>query len=216
MNKTKAHCNKCLGERNHEILHSYRNPWDNSDYGIYGEEHYEFLKCCGCEGVTLRHTNWFSEHLDENGNPVPTIYYYPPAIFRPYPSWFNKLYSTRDTVYLKDLLQEIYIGLQNNTQRIATMGIRALLEFIMIQKVGDKGSFSKNLDEFQSKGHISHIQKNVLSTVLEAGHATMHRSYSPSQEDLSTCMDIAESVIQTIYILPRKADELTKKIPKRK
>jgi hypothetical protein len=37
------------------------------------------------------------------------------------------------------LLEEIYIATQNNLPRLAIMGIRALLEHIMIDKVTDQG-----------------------------------------------------------------------------
>ncbi len=47
-----------------------------------------------------------------------------------------------------------------------------------------------------------------MKTILEAGHATIHRSYSPSTEDLHTCMDIAESIVASIYIHPEKANKL--------
>ncbi|VVB63546.1 Uncharacterised protein [uncultured archaeon] len=143
---------------------------------------------------------------------MPTIRYFPPAISRSRPTWFNEF----DSAYIRGILQEIYVGLQNGTASLATMGIRALLEFVMIQKVGDKGTFTRNLDEFQKQGYISEGQRDILNVVLETGHAAMHRSYVPSQEDLITCMDIAESVIETIYIHPRKAKDLTKKLPKRK
>lgn len=207
---TKAHCNGCLGERKHEILHVYKAHWSDEETGINGYDQYELLKCLGCERITLRHISSSSEDYE------PTIHYYPPSIFRSRPPWFNELLSLKDTRYIRNILQEIYVGLQNGTARLSTMGIRALLEFIMIQKVGDNGSFSKNLSEFERKGYISQGQRDILNTVLEAGHATMHRSYSPSQGDLVTCMDIAESVIETIYVHPLKAKKLTEKIPKRK
>jgi len=95
------------------------------------------------------------------------------------------------------------------------MGIRALIEHVMINKTGDKGSFSKNLESFAAYGLISLSQEDILNTVLEAGHATMHRAYSPSTEDLHTCMDITESIIASVYIHPEKAEKLKTKIPKR-
>ncbi len=95
------------------------------------------------------------------------------------------------------------------------MGIRALLVHIMIRKSGDQGSFEKNIDSFAANGHISLSQEEILKTILEAGHATIHRSYSPSTEDLHTCMDIAESIVASIYIHPEKANKLKEKIPKR-
>lgn len=207
---TKAHCNECLGERNHEILHSHKDRWDDKEAGFSGIDHYELLKCRGCGRITLRHTSWFSEDNEA------TIYYYPPSIFRSQPSWFNNLRLVKDTEYIRGILREIYVGLQNGTARLSTMGIRALLEFIMIQKVGDNGSFSKNLAEFERKEYISRGQRDILNAVLEAGHATMHRSYSPSQDDLVTCMDIAENVIEMVYIHPLKVKALAKKIPKRR
>ena len=95
------------------------------------------------------------------------------------------------------------------------MGIRALLEQVMIDKVGDHGSFKNNLDEFQGQGFVSISQRQVLEPVLEAGHATMHRSFTPESKDVGLLMDIAESVIESIYVNEYRAKGITKKIPPR-
>ena len=84
---TKAHCNGCLGERNHEILHAYKDHWRDEETSFSGSDQYELLKCRGCERITLRHISWFS------GDHEPTIRYYPPSIFRSRPPWFNELLS---------------------------------------------------------------------------------------------------------------------------
>jgi hypothetical protein len=57
-----------------------------------------------------------------------------------------------------------------------------------------------------------HTGTNIL---LEAGHATIRRSYRPSDEDIKTCVDIIESVIRSIYVHPEQADELANRVPKR-
>ncbi|MFA4874406.1 MAG: DUF4145 domain-containing protein [bacterium] len=216
MDITKAHCNGCLGERNHEILHAHESKWDNEESGFSGSDLYELLKCCGCEKIALRHTCWFSEDIDpQTGDLEPSVNYYPPPISRQRPRWFAEVYRNEALYDLNCLLEEIYIGLQNKSVRLATMGIRALLENMMIQKVGDHGSFSSNLSELHSKGFVTEEQKKILDTVLEAGHAVMHRQYSPNEGDLISCMDIVESLIETIYVHPGKAAELSKKIPHR-
>ena len=74
---------------------------------------------------------------------------------------------------------------------------------------------SLRTEEFEDKGFISKIQKENLEPILDAGHATMHRSFNPSKEDLLILMDVAESLIESIYINPRKAKKLAKKIPPR-
>lgn len=117
--------------------------------------------------------------------------------------------------FVNSLLDEIYSALQNNQRRLAAMGIRALLEQIMIAKVGDHRSFAKNLKEFEAAGYVSSKQKERLDTILEAGHATIHRSFRPSKNDLIALVDIAESVIETTYLHDSKVQELRKRIPPR-
>lgn len=206
--KTKAHCNRCHGDRNHDILFAEDSKWFDEESEFSGRDRYEMLRCCGCESVILRHTSSFSE------DPEPSVTFYPPAMSRREPSWLPDM-SGKNARFAKTLLKEIYIGLQNGMIMIATMGVRSLVEYAMIDSVGDQGSFVKNLAEFSTQGYISDKQRKILKAVLEAGHATIHRAYHPSDEDLATCLDIAESVLQTVYVHPEKAAELTKRVPKR-
>ncbi|SHL40034.1 hypothetical protein SAMN05216428_102280 [Nitrosospira sp. Nsp11] len=83
--KGKAHCNTCGGDRNHDVLHTEQTSWHDDEQEIYGSDRYETLKCCGCEGIKLRHISHFFEY-DE-----PKVYYFPPAIFRQIPEWFTGL-----------------------------------------------------------------------------------------------------------------------------
>lgn len=210
MNKrTKAHCNTCHGERNHEILFIEKTSWSHDEYGISGSDKYEMLKCAGCDRVILRHTSWCSE------DPEPSEYFYPPAMFRKEADWVTEM-SGGGARFARQLLREIYVGVQNNMRMLATMGVRALMEYVMIDSVGDQGSFAKNLTEFAQQGFISEKQRKILATVLETGHATIHRAYQPTDDDLATCIDIAESVLQSVYVHPDKAAELAERVPKRK
>lgn len=206
--KTKAHCNNCQGERNHEILFEEQTYWSHDESGFCGKDLYEMLKCSGCDCIILRHTSWFSE------DPGSVVTIYPPSAFRREPGWIDEM-SGRSSDLVRTLLKEIYVGVQNDMKMIATMGVRALLEYVMVDSVGDQGAFTKNLKEFQGQGFISSKQEEILEAVLEAGHATIHRAYQPSYEDLHTCIDIAESVLQTVYVHPDKATELKSRVPKR-
>src|SRR5690606_28011934 len=181
--KLKAHCNKCLRETNHQLLHKEDQPWDEEvDHGvsIHGSETFNMVKCCGCDSVKLMHESWFSEIVDENGQPYIEINYFPPAISKPEPKWLSGLLginSSPDDVFIVDILGEIYSALHNNSRRLAVMGIRALIEHLMIKEVKDKGSFRKNIEAFQTAGYISEKQREMIEPILEAGHAAIHRSY---------------------------------------
>lgn len=217
----RVHCNRCGGQRRHELLHKEELGWEE-DIGdgmiINGANIYELLKCQGCDHVVVRHRSWFSEDLDPNsGRPVVDTIFYPPATYRKQPVWLTELLFASDfDDSIQSLVEEIYVALQNDTPRLATMGIRALLETIMIDKVGDKGTFSCNLDAFQEAGFISGSQRDVLEPVLDAGHATIHRGFKPNKKDIGLIMDITESVIESIYINSYRAKGFKEKIPPRK
>ncbi len=214
---TLAHCNECGGERNHNILHVEKISHDDEDHGFWSVQEYEMLKCCGCGSVKMRYREYCSEDYDVDGQLNPRIFYYPPAAFRAEPKWLIDLWLETgfEEGNIYDLFKEIYVALHNDQRTIAAMGIRALLEKIMIDKVKDQGNFSNNLLAFEKAGYVSTLQRERLATILEAGHAAIHRSYKPAAEDLITLVDITESIVESIYIHGRKVEQLKRAIPPR-
>jgi hypothetical protein len=227
----KAHCNTCSGSRNHQVIYFHEETWeeqmadDPPDF-TWGEDRYELLKCAGCGHITLRHTSRFSEHTNSEGEPIPIVIYYPPATFRREPYW---LFGTglsgaeKDEIivvwlpeFISCLLKEIYIALHGDCLSLAAMGVRALLETIMIDRISDQGSFKQNLNAFQKQGYISEKQKALLEASLEVGHASIHRNYNPSRDDLRHILDFTENIIEMVYINHLKADILKRKIPSRR
>lgn len=207
----KAHCNQCSGDRNHEALHSEKTSWSNDVHGVSGGDRYEMLKCLGCDNIKLRHTCWFSED-DE-----PTVNYFPPAIFRRRPEWSSGLWLnlSADDEFVDKLLNEIYVALQNDLPSLAAMGVRSLIEKVMISKTGDQGTFSKNMEEFVKRGYVSPIQRERVEAILDAGHAAIHRMFTPSTKDVITLVDITEHIIETVYLHESKITELKKRVPPR-
>lgn len=211
MGTSSAHCNTCGGDRNHVVLHSEKTTWETQDHGVHGSDRYDTLKCGGCDGVKLRHTAWCSED-DE-----PTVNYYPPAIFRKQPEWFSDLWVElgSEDDFVERLLREIYVAVQNNLPNLAAMGVRSLLEKVMISKTGDLGTFAKNIAEFEKLGYVSRIQRERLEAILEVGHATIHRNFSPNASDVITLVDIAEHIVETVYVHEKKVERLRGKVPPR-
>jgi hypothetical protein len=183
---------------------------DEGEIGIF--YCHEMLKCGGCSSVILRRTSHFSE--DDPG--VNTVELFPPATSRRPPLWLDDLKGEQKTRVIHDLLEEVYVGVQNGIKQLAVMGIRSVLELVMVKSVGDQGTFGKNLRLFAEHKGISAEQVKMLETVLEAGHAVTHREYCPTDDDLHTCINFAESIVHSTYILPRQAVALKKRVPKRK
>jgi hypothetical protein len=195
-------------------LHSEETSWeeelDGGKYAIGGSDRYETLKCRGCESIRLRHTSYFSED-DE-----PTITYSPPAVSRREPEWVKDISDSENGEIVHDLLKEIYSALQNGSIRLAAIGSRSLLEHMMVEKVGDQGSFAKNVSAFKAAGHISDQHAEYLLTAIEAGHASTHRAWRPTTKQMNLLLDIIELAVAAVYVLNEKTAALNENIPPKK
>ncbi|KGH02963.1 DUF4145 domain-containing protein [Comamonas thiooxydans] len=209
MSTKKAHCNVCGGDRNHDVLHSELTTWEDRNQGVFGGDRYETLKCCGCEAIKLRHVSSFSE------DDTVSVTYFPPAVFRRHPEWFEDLCNEipPGNEFVVSLLNEIYVALHNNLTSLATMGVRALLEKVMISQIGDQGSFFSHVKKFEELGHLSKLQRARLDVILDAGHAAMHRIYSPNSSDVITLLDIAENIIESVFVHDHRVEKLKKNVP---
>jgi hypothetical protein len=192
-------CNKCKTDTNHKTLKR-----DNEDYVEELEEgawfrsstQYSMAKCAGCGTVTLR------EHYVGDDDPEGTDTFHPPREYRKKPKWMNRLLwqsmSGKHAIY--DYLNEIYTAINNELWRLAAFGVRSLIEHMMIVKVGDHRSFVKNLAEFHAKGHISNSQRDILKSTIDVGHAVTHRAHKPDKGVVEEMTDVAESIIEALFI----------------
>jgi hypothetical protein len=86
----------------------------------------------------------------------------------------------------------------------------------MMAAVGDFGTFPKTLAEFQACGFIAQNQVEIVEGIIDAGNASAHRAYRPSRGELATLLDIAENLIESVFIHPKRLKEVSKNVPKRK
>ena len=215
-NFTKAHCNTCLGDRQHAILHEATRQWVDYDHDgdpSYVETAaYQMVQCCGCEEIKVK-VAYSGPYEAEPPS------YFPPAIFRRRPDWMTKLTlaslggGTQKVLY--DLLTELYKGLQNDMPRLAAMGVRAVLEAVMLDKVGDEGTFSRNVAKFAEEGYIAKKQVPRVMSVLDAGSATIHRGFGPSSQDVIAMVNLTENLIESIYFHDDDINGVASRVPPR-
>jgi hypothetical protein len=95
------------------------------------------------------------------------------------------------------------------------IGLRTLLDIVMVEKLGDIGGFGKKLHTFEKQGYVTAKDAELISSVLDAGNAAAHRAYSPNEEALKICFDVVKHVMEGIYILQPKMNQLREDIPNR-
>lgn len=157
-------CRSCNRDTRHDLLFTRRSQWDeyvepepkeHGGFHIDGSVTYELLTCRGCEDVTLRRTEAFSEW---EANEV-TLY--PPREFRSAPRWVHHLPHD-----VKSLHQEVYTALHADSRCLAAMGMRAILDMAMTRALGgDGGTFSEKLEQMVHKEQVLLQQMQTLSEV---------------------------------------------------
>jgi hypothetical protein len=210
-------CNSCLIKTKHDVLkhHTqadseiyYDNDNDGSPQGdIWWQTDYHLLECRGCATVTLRRQFTFSEWDEFTG---PEIEFYPPKVSRRKPDWVSSISEE-----MQELLQEIYTALHADSRRLALMGTRTIIDMLMLEKVGDLGSFKEKLKKLELDGYLGQKNRETLDAALEAGHAAAHRSFKPTAEQLTSVIDIVENLLHSIYILDSAGEKLKKITPER-
>lgn len=218
----KEHCNSCLGWKNHDVVHEERSDWteevdDQPGISISGGHIWTLHRCRGCDDVRMKHAHWFSEDMDVDGNPNVAEEWFPPSITRQKPKWLRSFFPFNAKLGdLSGLTLEIYGALAIGAHRVAAMGIRALVERLMTDVVGDRGNFKATVRAFFDAGYVAPFQQAMFeNTLIEAGHAAMHRDFAPSAEDVNTLLDIVEGVLDAVYYQPMLADAVRKSIPRR-
>lgn len=210
----KLHCNVCLGERWHKTLHiakkEHHEEDDDQSAGYAEICTYRLVECNGCENISL-HVKWWCSGAPEEEN-----FQWPPKVSRRKPKWMTDLILLENinNPFKGDFLHEIYAALASDNLRLAVLGIRALLEQIMVESVQDQGNFRANLAKFEAEGFISKIQRAAIEPVVEAGHASMHRGFKASRDEVEVIMDVVENLLESIYISRSKSTAI--RIPPRK
>jgi hypothetical protein len=205
--KLKLHCNSCLGLRRHSILFSKKQEYFEEYEGGYEYSEitlYQLAECDGCESITL-HTSWSSSAQAET-----ILEQWPPKVSRRAPRWMIELFLTENlnNPFKQEFIGEIYSSLKVGNLRLTVLGVRALLEQVMLENIEDQGTFQKNLEEFEFKGFLSRVQREALEPVIEAGHASMHRGFKATAKEVEAILDVTENVIESIYVTKQRVSGL--------
>ena len=212
----KAHCNECLKVTNHALLYQKDFKAESELGDRFTIDQYQTLQCKGCEHVTFRLVEIRDHITNKDGSPYEHEIYYPPAKLRQQPEWLGDLVAEHDQFPIFALLDEIYSALYAGSNSLVAMGIRSLIDMVMIAKVGDRGRFDFTLSAFEEAGFIAPKQRDFIMNTIDAGSASAHRGHRPQTEDLTLLLNIAESMIENVFIFPKRSEEAKQLIPPRK
>ncbi|WP_207456073.1 DUF4145 domain-containing protein [Azospirillum sp. SYSU D00513] len=211
----RAHCNGCLGLRKQFILGETK--WRSGSVVAAGYE-FEYhrclfaLKCCGCDHFNIKEEGYFTDIGEEPSGDPEYENYYPSKMFRKLPGR-SSFHSLRKHAHIYDLLEEVIHAYHGEHYRLAGMGLRSVLDYVLTDILeGDKG-FQEKIDWMVEKGHISQRDKSTLAKFIEIGNAAVHRGFAPSQEDVDILLDYAMTFLRNFYDFDASLAEIHGRVP---
>lgn len=223
----KSYCRECGDERWHFVCAEVPRNWEHEGTPVHGGEIWSILKCKGCKTVSFLHTEWDSvdvEDTDDGPEPIVHRRLYPPTPSRKMPEWGNDIYLcdirkensesddaswTEKDYPLVRLHKDIYAAIGLNAYALAAMGIRAIVDVVVTSNAGEalkgcKDKFRCKLQQLEQTNLISKEQVEVIYSAFDAGSAAAHRLHRPTQQEVYTQLNIAETLLQQIYIDPER------------
>jgi len=224
----KVLCITCQRETKHRIAASFDKHGSEFDrqegWAVEWYDRFQVIHCLGCETVTFRHLNWFSEAVDREMG---------------YDGTTEKLYPKRDTntlaarallnvpTTLKRIYTEVIDCFNNDALTLCAAGLRALVEGVCANQGVKDGSVEinkpdgtieikkmKNLEGkingLHEKGILTKSTSEILHEHRFLGNEAIHELARPSSEELKLAISILEGTLEQLYEMPQQALALKK------
>jgi hypothetical protein len=210
-----TYCKECGIKINHQILMNYYvfgkyisdTDFDSThgyiEYTADFFNDYQIIKCSGCNTISYRSYNYFSEYQDidndgtwEERYPRPEErlkkkFYYLPSLF-------------------KHIYNEIIEAYNKKCFILCSVGIRALLEGICKEKGIIDGNLEQKINKLHENSFINSQHKDILHKIRFLGNYAVHELQTPTKKEIITAMDIIEHIIESLYEVLGKAKILRK------
>lgn len=206
--KVKILCRICKHPTNHEVLFTKTDTETADEVDITWWTTYQLLQCQGCDEVTYRITNANSENIDlYTGQPDISETLYPNRTDGRPPIEGYENFPTKT----KKIYQETLKALHHNALILSAIGLRALIESICVEQKTKSKVLAGGIDELAQTGLLSKKQAEFLHAHRFMGNVAAHEMIAPKATELVAALDIAETLLKTIYILPKVAEKMKRK-----
>ena len=228
--RVKSFCNKCRLDANQDVLFSHDERFRDEEQGVEASTSWQILSCCGCDTVSFREVEEFSEDYDpETGQIIPTI--------RCYPILTKNSIPTQAMVNVPRKIRGIYresIEAYNRDSRLLCAGgIRAAIDGVCSDKRIINGPVTqkkkgggtqvirgKNLNGringLHERGLITEALRDSLHEHRFLGNEALHELETPEREELAIAIGLLEQTLNLLYEVSDRVAELKALKKKRK
>lgn len=195
----RVQCATCNRETNHDIVASHNEHEVDRQDGIQWWEDYQIAICRGCDAVSFVHSSACSEDFNPiTGEVERKIVLYPDRTSGRMPLDRFQLFPPKTRrIYL-----EVVKAMNSSSPLLTAIGLRALIESICIDQKTKGDNLERRISELATLGLLSKKQADILHNHRFLGNIAAHEIEAPQPLELVAALDIAETLLKTIYILP--------------
>lgn len=201
-----TNCRSCARRTRHEVVHEL--VVETKDEYFNETDTWQIIRCMGCHTVTFRHQHDDFDDVEER--PDGTVKH--AVTMKTYPRVIANHRGLQATYYLPTLIKKVYEqtlrALGEQALVLASIGLRACIEATCNELNLSAASLEKRIDQLYRAGHVSNADKKRLHAIRFLGNDAAHEIKEPEQTDIRVALEIVEHLLNTVFILERKASRL--------
>jgi len=199
-------CRSCGSATRHEVLNQHQLE---TGVDVYHEcNTWQIVSCLGCETVALRHRydDFENVSVDDEGNT------YHETETNVYPKFIKNHRKLTHAYYLPHLIRKVYLqtlaAYSENAYVLASIGLRATIEAVCGHLKLSGSTLEKRIDQLFRAGYVSNGDKKRLHAIRFLGNDAAHEIKEPKESELRVALEIVEHMLNSVFILERKAKSL--------
>lgn len=202
----RTECTRCKLPTRHEVIFEHEvsgnTPGDEFPFRYY----YQVIECRGCGDVSFRRTYETAKDWDpETGEMTVYEILYPPRT--------SERILMRGLEYfppkVSAVYQETVKAINADLRILAAIGLRTLIESVCVEEGTAGDNLQESIEELAHQGFISSKQAEFLHRHRFMGNVAAHEIRAPRRNRIEIALEIAETLLKAIYVLPKLDDEFS-------
>ncbi len=194
MGKHRIYCNSCKNNTWHEVAANHDQKREDNLWGYQQNFEAEILRCCGCDQISFRLVKHPFEFQDKNDKPEEEIY--PERGFKQR----EQRYFLHLPTEVRNLYNETLSAHDRNLILLSTVGLRALIEAIVANKLSKK-DYGETL-ESKINALAKYFNESTINTLHEfrtMGNKAIHAQLAPDPLDIHRALYVVEGIMEFFY-----------------
>ncbi|MBT0664679.1 DUF4145 domain-containing protein [Geobacter pelophilus] len=201
-----ADCKRCARKTQHEEMYIHHISADPDEYP--DAETWQVIRCRGCLNIAFRYQydDYCDVHETDDGNyeHTTTVSLFPKTI---------RNHKRLDcSYYIPDVIRNVYqqtlSAYGEEAYILASVGLRATIEATCNHLKISGNSLEKRIDQLFKAGHVSNGDKRRLHAIRFLGNDAAHEILEPNESELRVALEIVEHLLNSVFILEKKAKRL--------